>query len=594
MRIVIASLFVTMSFCSTRALAIDVNGFVAGYQQKNRVVLNSFLQSYQGTAVYPYILVRLLEDSVVKQAVVTPEVATLFSQYTHSLASQKLRISYLKYWAQHRNWKDYIRYYRELDVSAVGTDPEFDCTALNYLSYRNEPIAPYLNKTVSDIDKISDSCLKTLAIALSHGADLKLVQQKTFEIASVAKASDRAILSANVQQWPEGQPKNHIKAGLSVISRARSQARDFTITPSERVFLPYTAMALTQTHQKRADAFFTEYQAYGQKTAPIALDWMARTGILAHNWKGVTQTITTMEPKQRDKPIWRYWLAYSLQKTNRASEATPILNDLSTSIDYYGWLARQQTNLSMPTKILQQDTETEKNITGALRNPKLNSIKQLNDAGLWVEAAQEMNLLYPNATPKQYWVAAKIAEHLGLIERQINYAEKSGVLDWSTRFPQPYQAIIIQAAKQSGTDAALISAVIRQESRFMPHAYSSVGASGLMQLMPSTAKSMAQQLNLKIKMSTAVLFQPEVNIKLGSAYLKVLQNKGLKKEEVIASYNAGIGRVGQWNRNTQHLTAAEWVELIPFEETRNYVKNVLSNDAYYQYTQNRQSMMPKN
>lgn len=114
MRILIV--FLTIAASRGSSAATDVDRFVAAYQQKNSAALMPFLKVYQGTAVYPYILVRQLSESVVKQAVINPSVATLFNQYPHSMASQKLRISYLKYWAQQRNWNNYALYYRGLDV----------------------------------------------------------------------------------------------------------------------------------------------------------------------------------------------------------------------------------------------------------------------------------------------------------------------------------------------------------------------------------------------------------------------------------------------------------------------------------------------
>tara|TARA_R110002094_G_scaffold3785_14_gene12117 strand:- start:1500 stop:1973 length:474 start_codon:yes stop_codon:yes gene_type:complete len=136
-------------------------------------------------------------------------------------------------------------------------------------------------------------------------------------------------------------------------------------------------------------------------------------------------------------------------------------------------------------------------------------------------------------------------------------------------------------AKSNDIDPALILAVTRTESHFMPDVGSEKGAQGLMQLMPKTAKGIAQK--LKIKFDKSKLKNPQVNIKYGSFYLKEML--GVYKNNLVlaaTAYNAGPTNVRRWLEKYNHMTADAWIEMIPYRETRNYTKKVLTYTAIYQ------------
>ncbi|MFO1331598.1 MAG: lytic transglycosylase domain-containing protein [Rubrivivax sp.] len=121
--------------------------------------------------------------------------------------------------------------------------------------------------------------------------------------------------------------------------------------------------------------------------------------------------------------------------------------------------------------------------------------------------------------------------------------------------------------------------LIRQESRFITDARSGVGASGLMQVMPATAKWTARKIGIEFR--PEMITDRDLNLKIGTAYLKlVLDDFGGSQALAAAAYNAGPGRPRRW-REGPTLEVAAWAENIPFTETRDYVKKVLSNATYY-------------
>ncbi len=150
---------------------------------------------------------------------------------------------------------------------------------------------------------------------------------------------------------------------------------------------------------------------------------------------------------------------------------------------------------------------------------------------------------------------------------------------WALLYPQAYRELINKYAAQEGIEPSLAYAVMRAESSFLPAAKSPVGARGLMQLMPTTA---AAVLHTK-KIDPERLYDPELNIRLGSKHLRdLLDSYGGNRIAVIASYNAGAHNVNRWLKTYPGLPTEDFIESIPFGETREYVKKVLATAALYQ------------
>jgi len=148
------------------------------------------------------------------------------------------------------------------------------------------------------------------------------------------------------------------------------------------------------------------------------------------------------------------------------------------------------------------------------------------------------------------------------------------------RYPMPYKAIVQQNAVLYGVDPFLITAVIREESKFMPKSLSTAGARGLMQLMPETAQWVAEKIGLRDFNSNS-LYQPEINIMLGSWYLANLSKQfGNNQVLVLAAYNGGRGRVKEW-LDRGEVSPQGRVEEIPIAETGEYVRKVLKSYAKY-------------
>ena len=150
---------------------------------------------------------------------------------------------------------------------------------------------------------------------------------------------------------------------------------------------------------------------------------------------------------------------------------------------------------------------------------------------------------------------------------------------WQTVFPLPFELILRRAAERNNVDPMLVAGLIRQESTFQPDAVSHAGAVGLMQVLPSTSKKLARR--LKLRYARSKLFNPEYNLTLGTLYLADLLRAEGSPEAALAAFNAGEERVAEWRAERRYEEPAEFVESIPFTETREYVQIVMRNAEMY-------------
>ena len=177
--------------------------------------------------------------------------------------------------------------------------------------------------------------------------------------------------------------------------------------------------------------------------------------------------------------------------------------------------------------------------------------------------------------------AAELARSREIWDRAINTADRTlKEHNFSVRYLAPYREVLAGAAKERALDEPLVLGLVRQESRFMSFAKSTVGASGLMQLMPATAAWVARKMGMS-DYAWSRVHQPDVNARLGTFYLRqVLDELGGSPVVAAAAYNAGPGRARRW-RDEKPLEGAIYAENIPFNETRDYAKKVMSNSIYY-------------
>ena len=321
------------------------------------------------------------------------------------------------------------------------------------------------------------------------------------------------------------------------------------------------------------------------------LAWKVRAGLRADNgrarWQQVVQAINAMSPAEQKDAAWIYWKARGLQALARDSQdgesllatSRELLGAIASQMNFYGALAAE--DLGQPQSLPPRPaplTPAERDV--AASEPGFARALTLVAIGLRSEGVREWNYTIRGLGDRELLAAAQLACEREVWDRCINTSDKTrGEVDVEQRFPTPLRKEVVARAKEIGLDPAFVYGLIRQESRFILDARSGVGAAGLMQLMPATAKWTAKKIGLPY--TPALIADRDTNLRLGNAYLKlVLDDAGGSQAMAAAAYNAGPGRPRKW-REGPVLDAAVWVENIPFPETRDYVKKVLSNSSYY-------------
>ncbi|HKB81851.1 MAG TPA: transglycosylase SLT domain-containing protein [Burkholderiales bacterium] len=310
------------------------------------------------------------------------------------------------------------------------------------------------------------------------------------------------------------------------------------------------------------------------------LSWYGRAALRAGNWSDVLAAVSAMSSGERLRPQWRYWRARALAALGRPAEANVLLAPLSNEFNFYGQLAAEDLGTSISSAPQTYHPSADE-VDAVAADRGIQRALALYRAGLRYEGALEWQWSIKDFDDKQLLAAAVLAVRNDWYERAIDTAERTVILhDFGLRYPAPYRKLVQDYAQQLDLDEAWVYGLVRQESRFVHTARSSAGASGLMQLMPATARWVAKRLGLNGH-HTTLTETVDTNIGLGTYYLRQVLDS-VDKHVVLASagYNAGPRRARDWAAS-RPLEGAIYIETIPFPETREYVKKVMNNTLYY-------------
>ena len=338
------------------------------------------------------------------------------------------------------------------------------------------------------------------------------------------------------------------------------------------------ATQAARRHEANALPWFVRAETW--VISDLQREWWVRAALRAGEWASVASVIDSMTDPYRNLSVWRYWRARAHKSLGRATQAKQMFTTLARETNYYGQLAQEELdeNVSPPAINVKTSGEEAEAIT---RMPGIQRAMALYGLGLRTEANNEWNWTTRAFDDRQLLAAAELARRAEWFDQAINTAEKTrDIHDFELRYLAPYRELASVAAAENKLDEAWVYGLMRQESRFINVARSRVGASGLMQIMPDTARWIANRLGIK-RFNVDEMRSPATNIKFGTYYLKHVQDR-LDGTPVLATaaYNAGPGRAQRW-RSVTPMEAAVYIESIPFTETRDYVRKVMSNAMYY-------------
>ncbi|MDR0674167.1 MAG: lytic transglycosylase domain-containing protein [Zoogloeaceae bacterium] len=328
-----------------------------------------------------------------------------------------------------------------------------------------------------------------------------------------------------------------------------------------------------------------EALSWFSRTSPDArsrevAEWHVRAALRAKKWYAVLAAIRALPEELQKEPAWIYWQARAHKEVGHFALAHEQFQGLRGQANFYGNLADEELGEAIripPFAVPPNDAE----MRAARENPGLLRALALLRLDLRIEGVREWNWAVRGMDDRQLLAAARFAHERQSYDRAISAADRTREHhDYSLRFLAPFDREVRAAAQAQALDDAWVYGLMRQESRFILQAKSSSGASGLMQLMPATAKWVARQIGLK-DYDPKRVNDMELNLLLGTTYMRIVL-EGLHQHPLLASaaYNAGPGRARAWSASAP-LEGAIYAETIPFNETRDYVKKVMSNTVYY-------------
>jgi soluble lytic murein transglycosylase len=351
-----------------------------------------------------------------------------------------------------------------------------------------------------------------------------------------------------------------------------------------------------------------------QTWSPETLTWWARAALRSASsgqwaaWALLESAIDAMPSELQQDPAWVYWRARALLakapagaagESRRRQGQQMLVRMAAQSVGFYGLLARDDLADEAPRVPARPTALSAAERAQARATPGLDRALRLYALDFRSEGAREWNYTLSFLKPggmgdRELMAAADWACEREVWDRCINTSERTRQeIDLAQRFPMPFKNDIISAAQSVGLEPAYMFGLIRQESRFHVSARSGVGASGLMQVMPATAAWTARKLGMS-DYRRDLLDDRDVNLKLGAGYLKLMVDEFAGSQAMAAAgYNAGPGRPRRW-RDGPTLETAAWAENIPFNETRDYVKKVLTNAATYAHLLHGKTLTIKN
>ncbi len=358
----------------------------------------------------------------------------------------------------------------------------------------------------------------------------------------------------------------------------RSRGDAFDLAEGERV-VNATAIAISAALRREPQAGALLGKLAASTAERGVHEWRLRMALWEQDWPAVLEAVDGFGGEDSE---WLYWRARALEALGREEEAQVVYARASDCRCYYGFLAAERIGtLAVTTRPLTIEDAALRELAA---RPAFVRARELHRLGMATDARREWRDATADLTEGELQVAAKLADSWGWHYQAILTLGRTDTLDdLELRFPMPFRAVVSSASSDRELDMAYVYAVMRQESAFWVDARSPVGALGLMQLMPSTARNTAKRISLAADGVSDIL-DVENNVSLGTAYLRSLldQYEG-NWVFTLAAYNAGPHRVRRWRPEERVLPADVWIANIPFRETRNYVQRTLAYRLIYDW-----------
>lgn len=577
----------------------------------DRKTLDRLAATVRDHPLAPYVRYwRLVNQLARPEPAPVTELVEFLLEEPDSLLAERLRGDWLRRMVRERDWEGVIKLFPDL------RDPDAELRCLYRVARLEAGDMSVLTEVrerwmmLTDNHKACDPVMRTLAITGEVGLDelwwrvRRQVEGRTPEIARTTLAW----LPAN-EAPAASEFERMLRSPAAYLDRlppnfaATRAGRELAVAALVRVARDDAAAAARQLERigarlgndERAYVFAVLGHQGALQGLPAANAWFraagnvpmtaeqrawrVRSALRAESWRDVRAAIEALPPAEQAQPEWTYWLARALAQENRTAEAHALYERIAGLPVFYGILAGEELGrrFSVPAGAAAlQDASARVEQDAGLRRALA-----LFRLDLRTEAVREWNWALRGQDEAFLVAAARLALRHELFDRAINTAElASQHAHFDLRFIAPFKHLVEPQVRQQGLDMAWVYGLMRQESRFVVPARSSSGAQGLMQVMPATGKWVAGKIGLR-NYSPGMLSDPDTNVLLGTSYMRIIM-EDLDSHPVLASagYNAGPSRARRW-RDERPLEGAIYAETIPFDETRDYVKKVMTNAVIY-------------
>ncbi len=592
----------------------DFKEFVA---HSSSIPNDSLFSSYVDTWLFRLIQQPIKNENSSEKLWPEQEIKAVLTKHENTWAAEELRRTWLQQLARNGKWDLYAQERAQLRYR-----PDFgvECADTLYSANQGQLVRDKLRTILTYEESLPSTC-RFLIQELHEKKEIKNHQLSTRLYHLIANnqinTAQRFINSFNDTSWGKGISQTALKQATDNPSKFIKQVRQNKTVDDTSLTAAITMIA-TKDHNKAIDllndswankilskhskewlwayigyraALFwdTSAEHYFAKASNDVFsddffEWQLRIALLNNNMAQVVRLAEQLPQHLQQEETWQYWKAYALVSQNDLINAKSLFVQFANPFSFYGKLALEELG-SSPTPLLLSRPVTAEELRQAKENKGLLRALALYDAGLTYEGFREFNLQAEQMNDRELIAAATWAKNNRLYDRAIAAADRTkNEHSLELRYLTPFKENMLQTTQKTNIDPAWAYGIIRQESRFISVARSNVGASGLMQVMPATAKYVAKKIGLD-DFSPHEVNNIDVNLTLGTSYLNII-SKGLDDSPVLASagYNAGPSRPKSWRSRlgaNKTIEGALFAELIPFDETRTYVKHVMSNTAVY-------------
>ncbi len=582
----------------------------AAYDQKNVIALSDYVQQLhsQDYLLAPYadywLMLLNLEDAE------NHTVVDFLNTYSAYPFADRLRGAYLKKLAKKQDWESFsseIANYQLEDATVACYAAESSAVLGDaFVLEGAKPLWLQAKEQPSNCNNLFDRmqaagvlneeniwarfrlALVEDRISLAKGilARSKYYEPNQAKLIDKAYSSPSVVLAKKTISFKSRFGREANLFALGRIAKINSQQALNAYNKVADLFMPedrshfYGNLALQAARRQEPQALQWFKLADKTELNKDQLAWFARSALREENWLELLNAIAKMPAIQAEEGAWRYWKARALNTKNQTLEANTLFANLSTERHFYGWLAQEELEGFMSSPLSTYKV-TELEVDEIANIPAFARAEALQRLDLKWEAKSEWALATRDFGDKQMLAAAEFATRKKWYDLAIITADKTTEThDIALRYPTPYRDLMKPAAGERGVDEAWVYGITRQESRFMHYAKSGVGAAGLMQLMPATAKWVAPRAGIS-NYHNGMIQQLDTNIVLGTYYMShALEIFNGQAVLATAAYNAGPSRAKKWVAAIP-LEGAIYAETIPFSETRLYVQKVMTNAHLY-------------